>query len=138
MRHACLTKPGQETETTDRVTRAAEQEFRMWHAWRAKDWATVSALTAPDYYATNGSAIVWRFNDLKREFPRFEMRNYSLGTISALPINETATLLSFRATVAEWYAGKDISGTYVYTTVWAKRGNSWLIVFQQKIPAPRQ
>jgi hypothetical protein len=119
----------------NQVAQAVELERQMWLAWRDKDWATVSALTAPDYYATNGT-FAWSFFELKREFPKIDMQSYSLGEIRGVPINATATLLSYKAKIVERYAGKDISGTYLYTTVWVKRGESWLMIFEQEVPAP--
>lgn len=120
---------------SNQIARAVEREKQMWLAWRNKDWATVSTMIAPDYCATNGM-FTWDFDGLKREFPKIDMQSFSLGEIRGIAINSSAILLTYKAQIAERYADKDISGMYLYTTVWVKRGKSWLMIFEQEVPAP--
>ena len=106
---------------------------RLTSAYRRGSWAGVDSLLADDYLGC-APDVRWDRAALRREFPRIRMRSFHRDSAIVKALGAGVVLLDEDVTLGETYAGRDISGRYRMTTVWAFREARWRLVFEQEIP----
>jgi len=121
------------THQPDANAQGGALDATLTDAYLRKDWAALSAIIAPDYYAS-GDGFEWGFADLQREFPKIQLADFHIERQRVKQLAPGVLLVSDVATVRETYGGQDISGRYLSTDVWVQRDGKWLLLVEQEIP----
>ncbi len=109
---------------------------RYTSAYKRRDWAAVDSLIGDDYVGT-GVGMVWNRDSLRLEFPQIRLIAYERRSALVTPLTPDIVLLSEDGFLNETVAGQEISGSYRFTTVWARRAGTWRLVFEQEVPVPK-
>jgi hypothetical protein len=67
----------------------------------------------------------------------FKLSEYSMDDMKFVPISATAGLISYKITERGNSHGHEFSAQAYVSSVWAKRGNSWVCLFSQETGVPR-
>ncbi len=121
---------GTESVVAEVLARAHEYD----EAWLRGDWPAVKAMLAPDYYVFDGDeGDVAR---LQEEFPKIKTLEYKQEQPHVKILAVDLVLVNHVMQMRETYDGKDMSGRYWYSQIWARRDGRWLLLVEQELPMP--
>ena len=101
-----------------------------------KDYKTVDALLAENYYATYALGIIDRVREMKdvREFP---LVSYDISETKVMFLDKKTGLISFKLHVKVVVDGKDFFEDDYLSCVWTKAKNGWLLTTQTAVKAAK-
>lgn len=110
-------------------------ENGLWGAWQRHDLAAIEAVIALDYYKVEerGPADAIGLAEIRRDFPKYQLRDYKLGPISARVLTPFVITLVYNAHLSGSIGGKDISRGVAEASTWVKRNGRWRNVLLHEI-----
>jgi ketosteroid isomerase-like protein len=131
---SCLIANAQTADTAQKLT-ALEQSFN--EALLSADWKTVERIHANDLVFTNADGSVTHKADLVDSIRSGDMKFESIE-MSDVKVQDLGKVAVVTGKLVERgrYKTDDLSGTYRFTDVWAKRDGNWQIVSGQETRVP--
>ena len=106
-------------------------------ALKHRDAETLARLQADEYTYTVGQGRFGNKDDARRELSSLDLESISSDLVS-LKLYGNVAVMSLHGAMKGTFLGKDMSGEYLETAVWVKRGGRWQVVTTHLSPISKE
>ena len=124
-----------------REAQAWEQQFvarerSLFEAEKLHDWPAVERLLADDFLEIAADGKLYTKSGVAAYFPDVHLLDYRQEDVRVLRAADGAVLVTSTVRVDASFRGTRIPSHSYVSTLWARRGKQWKIVFHQVTPIP--
>ena len=110
-------------------------EKKLWEAWKTKDLKPFKANLSADSIMVSESGVADKTTAIKGlESMACEVKSYELSDIKVMFLNNSAALLTYKATQDATCAGEQVPAAVWATSAYVMRGGKWLAASHQETP----
>ena len=112
-------------DASDRdVTEVTTLEKGLWEAWHNHDLDSILHQTASDYVCVTEDKDI-TLSEIVRDFERFRLVHYSLGTMTVRRLTGDSVVVTYRAEMEVTVEGKNVTRQLAEASVWVRRKGQW-------------
>ena len=108
-------------------------EKESWVAGEKKDRAVYAGLLAEDFARITEDGLTNKPDEL-RDLSTVDLQEYTLSDMKGAEVAADTVLLTYKFYVKLAANGQPFAGTFLASSLWARRHGKWVSVFPQETP----